>query len=216
MNSICKTAAVFVILAAIALPGCQAPEERTIPQSKRINNQEFTELFIQKSNPNAPDQLSFREITPEPVYEETGVQLFKDSKTCDTYLLLRREYYPLGIGFGGFGVVDVAVSDFDENGEKELLYTYSFGSGIHRALIGLFDLARREEITLYNGAKEEGFVFRAGEDLMLEKCSEQEFEVYTAKITLDGADFASLTLEKDRLVGKVSQRSGKPTADISE
>jgi hypothetical protein len=44
------------------------------------------------------------------------------------------------MSFGGYGVMDVRVCDLNRDGKYELLFSYSFGSGLHRSEIGYFDL----------------------------------------------------------------------------
>ncbi|MCB9854108.1 MAG: hypothetical protein H6818_00360 [Phycisphaerales bacterium] len=52
------------------------------------------------------------------------------------FLIHGDEVIKLGESFGGMGFQDSCVSDLDEDGHPELLFTYSYGSGIHRSQVG--------------------------------------------------------------------------------
>lgn len=152
---------------------------------------------------------AFRDITPENVFKETGCQIFKSKETCEAFLLYEGNLYILGKGFGGFGIVNVETSDFDGNGEKELLYTYSWGSGIHRSCFGYFDLSKKceAEIAIY-GEKELGFI---QEELLINKISNTKFKIYKATPTIENGDFTKISLKKDMLFGEIKAVKNKPT-----
>jgi hypothetical protein len=81
------------------------------------------------------------EMTTAEIWNRLGVQVFQvsdDIFMVDTFLVRRGRVTQLGIGFGGFGVNSLAVTDLDRDGQAELLYTYSFGSGIHPSRLGMY------------------------------------------------------------------------------
>ena len=45
---------------------------------------------------------------------------------------------PMGTAIGGKGVSSMALSDLDQDGQSELYFTYSFGSGIHQSHLGVY------------------------------------------------------------------------------
>ena len=49
-----------------------------------------------------------------------------------------RQHTQLGTAFGGQGITSLVVSDLDLDGQAELLFVYSFGSGIHQSRIGMY------------------------------------------------------------------------------
>ncbi|KNY29412.1 dockerin type I domain-containing protein [Pseudobacteroides cellulosolvens] len=130
------------------------------------------------------------EITPEGIFEETGCRVFKltDPHDCESYVLCDDEFIHIGVGFAGFGVTDIETCDFDAAGKKDLIYVYSFGSGIHRSHIGILDLDDKKETTL-------DYV-NFDDDIMLKKISDIYFEVYDMNNT-------------DRLLAKVGLVDGK-------
>lgn len=87
----------------------------------------------------AGGRIAARNITPDFVRDHSSFQVFKYEDTCDSFLLWQDKLLPLGTGFGGLGVTSMALADLNEDGEYELYFTYSFGSGIHRSMLGGFD-----------------------------------------------------------------------------
>lgn len=87
-------------------------------------------------------------ITPEDIAKATGYRVFKFDQSCASYLLFENEIYPLGEWFGGLGVVSMAAADLDGDGLAELYFTYSFGSGLHRAHAGYFDPVQKRAVAL--------------------------------------------------------------------
>lgn len=83
-----------------------------------------------------------------------------------TFLHIDDTYYQLGVSFGGYGVTQFA---HYKNENSDLLYfIYSFGSGIHRSHVGVFDLNSKSigEVDLNLGLSqpEKDFTFVEGED----------------------------------------------------
>lgn len=53
------------------------------------------------------------------------------------YLIKDRTVVPMAIGFGGAGLETTVVTELDGDAKPELLYTYSWGSGLHRTHLSL-------------------------------------------------------------------------------
>jgi hypothetical protein len=112
------------------------------------------------------------DITPETLRNATELQIIKDTKTLETYLL-RPGYaaVKLGLGFGGAGVLSVEVSD----DLSYLVYTYSFGSGLYRSHV---------DVELLDGS---GKRYRSsmlkGADMLIEPLGENKWAVYQAEVT---------------------------------
>lgn len=173
-----------------------------------------------------PDDICYN-VTPEYIENQTGCMIFKYNESCESFLLADGKIYPLGTGFGGFGLTDIQLCDFDRNGKEDLLYTYSWGSGMHRSEIGLFNLTTKEETRLgsMNLTSEEmekmgslGFMMN---ELYLMKLDEDHFVVYTAEYVHDSAyknlGFAHISLaRKERFAAITADRgeiSIKPLLD---
>lgn len=69
--------------------------------------------------------------------KDADYRFLRDDENLDPVLEYEGESYPLGTGFGGYGLVDSIVMD------GKLYYTYSWGSGLHRSLLAAFDLKTR-------------------------------------------------------------------------
>ena len=201
-----------------ALFGCTDNKVKQSPDGGEKDIQEFESIFIdfakvQNITLSSEEMDAFNDITPQNVFKETGCQIFKNGKTCESYLLCEGNLYTLGTGFGGLGIVDIVTCNFNDNGKKGLLYTYSWGSGIHRSSFGFFDLSKKcgEPVDI-SSAKSLGFI---QEDLAFKKVSDTRFEVYTADVTIDDGDFTKLSVKKDKLFGEIKAVENKPVLFIN-
>ncbi len=82
-------------------------------------------------------------ITPAGLYEATGVRVFKNTSGSESYFLLDGCLYEI-LSFGGFGIHNAVVCDYDLNGVNDVLFTTSFGSGIHRCAVSVFNTETRK------------------------------------------------------------------------
>lgn len=87
------------------------------------------------------------QVTPQEISDQYGFEIFKFDTSCASFLLYEEDVYPLGTWFGGYGVTSFAISDMNEDGDPELYFTYSWGSGIHRSQVGYFDTAAKELVS---------------------------------------------------------------------
>ncbi len=119
------------------------------------------------------------EITSSSIWDNTKLQLFKSvgDSSLETFIVTNQEAFHIGIGFGGLGVTSVVPYDVNNDGTLDLVYAYSFGSGIHRSVISWFDLKSYTEHTI--GDLPERTEFRTY-DLIL-KIESDEIVVYRIK-----------------------------------
>jgi hypothetical protein len=115
------------------------------------------------------------EITPEKVKKEIGCQIFRINNSSDTFVVYKSKVYRIGFGFGGHGVVSIESCDFDGDKKKDLIYTFSWGSGMHRSHIGVLNLSNNREEWLD--------FMQLNEDVVLNKVSDDNFKVDIAKVT---------------------------------
>jgi hypothetical protein len=149
-----------------------------------------------------PDHTSFYmnddcyNITPENISGDTGYTVFKYDQSCESFLVYKGKVYEMGISFGGYGVVDMITADLNNDNYDELYFTYSWGSGIHRSLVGCFDPAT-EKILLpdFSNMHKDMMLIEAGSGLYLydTEITQTDFVNYelhplgyTAAITFDG------------------------------
>ena len=103
--------------------------------------QEFLDILGER--PKTYDDDRCYNIIPVEISEKYGFDVFKYNMSCASYLLYEDTIYTLGESFGGYGVTAFAVADLNKDGMKELYFTYSWGSGIHRSQVGYFDTATK-------------------------------------------------------------------------
>ena len=171
----------------------------------KLNNMELlTSPENDKTEMSKESRLKYYtidDITPKNIKEEIGCQIFKVNYTCETYIVNKSKVYAIGLGFGGYGVVNIETCDLDYDGHKDLIYTFSWGSGLHRSHIGIFNFAKE---------KEEWLDFQQmNQDIVLEKASDTNFKVYIAKISSENSDFIHLELSKQEQVAVVKSVDGK-------
>jgi hypothetical protein len=130
----------------------------------------------------------YTDITPESMTGK-GFAVLKNKNDGDSVLSLGSEFYPLGIGFGGCGVCDMKY--YPDGDNAYLIFTYSWGSGLHRSHIGIFDLNKKETVFTSNPFM--------NIDIILSDNADGIYNVYHADIKI-GEDFCDLTLtQKEKL-----------------
>lgn len=88
------------------------------------------------------------DVTPEGVFEATGVQLFKFVDNCASFIMKDGVVMEACPSFGGMGFSDAIQWDYDQNGVDDLLVAGSSGSGMHRATLTLWDMVKMESVDL--------------------------------------------------------------------
>lgn len=139
-------------------------------------------------------------ITPPLVFEKTGCLVFKYAKSSASYLQVGRQIFVLGESFGGHGLTDLQLCDFDRNGRLDLIYTYSWGSGLHRSHVDHFNLSTMVQSHL-NYTNLNG-------DLYLSRVADDHFELYQAAVSIENSDFARISLTRRDLLASVRSIDG--------
>lgn len=88
-------------------------------------------------------------ITPDFVADNSDYMIFKYSASTESFLMYDSEVYSIGTCFGGYGITSMALADLNRDGQYELYYTFSWGSGIHRSQIGYFEPVKKE-VTVFD------------------------------------------------------------------
>lgn len=162
------------------------PEDK---QKKSYSVKDFTSFYIEYMKMYGRDlealNFDISEVTTEEVKKEIGCQIFRLNGMNSIYVVYRSRLFSIGNNFGGFGITSIKTCDFDQNGQKDLIYTYSFGSGFNRSNIGILN---------FNNNKEEILDFMLpNKDTVLEKISDTEFKVYSADVSHKGKREIELT-----------------------
>ncbi len=89
-------------------------------------------------------------VTPPEVEKETDMRIFKFSDFAFSYIVIDNEYYEICPSMGGYGFVNAVPCDFDNDGNKDLLIASSWGSGLHRSNISVFNSVMKESTIVYD------------------------------------------------------------------
>lgn len=144
----------LIIVLACNLFGCEISKEYKTAFVTPTNNKVDTELLdiifsntferyngIKNNVPSLP--LYIMDITPDFLKEKCSIYKF-NSKSAglqwETFILIDNELYGIGCAVGGYGVTEFAYASKSE----KLYFIYSWGSGTHRSLLGVFDFKTRE------------------------------------------------------------------------
>jgi hypothetical protein len=184
----------------------EAPKEK---EMKRLTAEEAEKLLIQhlkdKEDANIPGGLPLKELTTDAVWEKLKVQVFKlqhgkPLPRQSTYVIKQGKAIPIGMDFGGDGVNSLCVADLKGDGQPFLVFSYAWGSGIHRSQIGALDCLAKEPK-----------VITAAQSLVLDfthDWSVRALDKKTVRVEGGGVSFGNLELmEKD---GKATLRLQLP------
>lgn len=171
--------------------------------------------FIQTHMPEADATLCYN-VTPDDVTDMLGISIFKFADSCATFLCDQEHCLELGAWFGGYGFIDGVPCDLDGDGNWELLYTYSFGSGIHRCCAAHYDPITQTETMLFNSfdsgmPQMDCVIVPTSPSLVTKQAPIVTFTVYTADITRLDANFAKLGYTVSTPIGTIIFEEGKPT-----
>lgn len=154
MKNTTKGISAILILTAVLfiIPGCRQNEQtgefmdvfQMVPSSRGVDD--FLEQHYGE-NPSEFGSGGCYNVTPENISRRYGFDIYKFDTSCESLLLYKDQVYPLGEWFGGLGVTSFAVTDLNGDGLFELYFTYSWGSGIPRSLVGYFDSADNKTFT---------------------------------------------------------------------
>jgi len=135
--------------------------------------------------------------TPEDISEKYGFDIFKFDESCASYLMYDGEIYPLGEYFGGSGVNEFMLADLDKDGQNELYFTYSWGSGMHRSQVGSFNFVTKKT-TLYTYSNYDV-------DMKMDfDCG----RIYLYNVPIGGGDVIKTLTANNGAVGVVSFKGG--------
>ena len=213
--------AAAVILVVVAIPillkvgiGTEyiGPSSDNIPDIiiERGNRQKISENeavnlineYRKSINKSSVAQGSVVELkNSEEIFNELGCQVFKDND-FETYIIRDKKVTPIGTGFGGYGVASIFTADLNKDGRLELVYTYSWGSGLHRSHIAVLMLHETNKEIVSE------FVY-LNKDLLLEKRDYytilvREYNSFSSESdVLAGEEIGTLSLEENGDVYKL-------------
>jgi hypothetical protein len=163
-------------------PAENATTEKKTPPMKVEEAEKLVRDFIFKENPkmNPEAQFPVKDITIKAVWDRLGAQVFQVTegvRAHETYVIKDKKVYHIGSGFGGHGVASMVVADPNGDGRDKLIFAYSWGSGIHRSHVGVFDLLAKEPEQVVAAQAYYGGLG----DLMVQNGEKQTVEVFAGK-----------------------------------
>lgn len=126
-----------------------------------------------------------------------NIKIFKFKDECDTYLQYGQNIYRFGESFGGYGFINGVTCDIDNNGVADIVFTYSFGSGVHRSVVSLFNMTTFKMMDLFSTFDSTN---QSMGDLVLEKKVKNEkaiYNAYSAEIGFTDFFLAGSFIEKE-------------------
>jgi len=169
------------------------------------------DVHLAETGATVDSGAEFIDITPKDVAKEIGCRIFKDDLYYASYLYYEDKVYPLGEWESGYGVVDMEISDFNGDGISELLYAYSFGDGLHKWQIGLFDFADMSNRTIVDPIYE-GYTFMT--DVVLEKNADNDFAIHQVTFDLSSGRFAKMTIATSYKFGRITKFNNAPSVEL--
>lgn len=178
-----RVSLVLVVLASnVLISACDSnnikAEPSIVPEQAHRQSVEEAEALISSSDFARSKPLDKPiEITPPDVWERMKCQLFKlsVSGSAETFIVKESKAFHIGIGFGGFGVTSVVPYDVDRDGKLDIVYAYSFGSGLNRTLISWMDL------TSFTEHGVEGIPLSEQQEPLILKVKGEEITAYRAE-----------------------------------
>ena len=151
------------------------------------------------------------DVTPAEVAAETDMKIFKFSDSCASFVMVDGEIYFLCESFGGYGFVNALPCDFDKDGNKDLLVASSWGSGMHRSIISVFNSVTKESSVLYDTSTTDTpgvnlIVTQSNASLFTGNPEIDEklyYSVLSVKINVENNNFATLSYVIDGIEGHI-------------
>lgn len=156
-------------------------------------------------------------VTPVSVAAQTDIKIFKFSDSCVSLALIDGSVYPICTSFGGYGFVNAVPWDYDEDGNLDLLIASSWGSGLHRSEISVFNTSTKESIIVYDTASTDNpsidlFVAANSPSFSSKDTADHPvfYEIYSANIEVKNHNLADLSYTATGIIGSVVVENGAP------
>lgn len=154
-------------------------------------------------------------VTPMQVAAVTDIKIFKFSDSCASFALIDGEIHEICVSFGGYGFVNAVPCDFDNDGNIDLLIASSWGSGLHRSQISVFNTKTKESTVVYDttatdnpqvdlvvAAVSPAFSSKDPQDLPI------YYHIYSAEIRFNNNNGADLSYAPIEMIGSVELENG--------
>ena len=188
----------FVVLSVLLSTAACSQDETT--NAERILTAEAESLvraMFLKDTPalNPAVEFSLTELTTDEVWQRLRAQVFQVNDgyhMFNTYLIKNKETVSLRTGGGGMGLTSMCVADLDQDANPELVYTYSWGSGIHRCQVAVYSASLPPPHSV------DARIAYGGNDWMVEKQDDQTVFVEIDRVRRgeDSLRIGQLVLER--------------------
>ncbi|MEN6521839.1 MAG: hypothetical protein ABFD46_11905 [Armatimonadota bacterium] len=164
------------------LVGCCSAENTAYTRLTVDEAEKLVQDWVKKNRDRCywHNQPKLKELTTEDIWQQLHVQVFKlkdhteSISEIDAYLVKNGKVYPMCTGFGGHGLTDMCVCDIDKDSKDELVYIYSWGSGIHRSLVCAYRFGKTDPFNI-------SLAFSiTNVDIKLEKRDKNKVDLWTA------------------------------------
>lgn len=148
-------------------------------------------LFEQVPDMNPTAQFPLEEITTDEIWGQLKAQVFQiksDSSFDEDVFLIKNERVTVLAQSLGGRLASFEVTDLDSDGQSELVYTFSGGSGLYRSQLAIYCPNCPE-----NGSFAGNLVYLNG-DMILDKTSEHTVMVQAGTFDLQDRFIAEATL----------------------
>ncbi len=178
--------------------------------SERDGVAEFLALAKEKGI-KIEENATVYNLTPKEIADNTNYRIFKEMTNFGSYVSVDGEIYELCLSFGGFGFHNAMLCDFDNNGVKDLIVRSSWGSGMHRDEISVFNMTDKRFDVILSSIQSDvmpsGYygcplTFERG----IDESGSEYFEIIAFKPTTE----SHLSSLDSVIVGKVVSKDGKP------
>lgn len=148
-------------------------------------------------------------ITPDFIADHSDYTIFKYEECSESFVLYDNCIYSIGRCLGGSGITSMALADLNKDGQYELYYTFSWGSGLHRSQIGYFNPANKK-VTVFDCS-----VFVS--DLMLTVNEAGELCVNTVTPDYyDNESYVDFAVKAQDPIGTIALEKNRITAHIDQ
>ncbi|MBE5815434.1 MAG: hypothetical protein E7320_09575 [Clostridiales bacterium] len=152
-------------------------------------------------------------VTPISVAAQTDIKIFKFSDSCVSLALIDGQVYPICDFFGGYGFVNAVPWDYDEDGNLDLLIASSWGSGLHRSIVSVFNTVTKESIVVLDTSDTDKPTADLFVATVSSKASQNQpvcYQVYTANVKVNNRNYADLSYAATGFIGSVAVENGVP------
>ncbi len=135
---------ILLLCFLLCLTGCHTAGQDSFGTINEKEAQDLILAYLKHENPelNRSANLDLEELTTDEIWQALGIQIFKNRSNVflNQAFIITSEggVLPMGSSFGDVGVIDMVVTDLDDDHRAELVFSYAFGSGITRTMLALY------------------------------------------------------------------------------